>query len=134
MKPAKLPGMHPLHRLLKIGDTAALRAGLEDPLLPMHGVGQLPTGGDGDATRLLAIDVLASFRGQDGGRCVPAVAGRDQHGIDILAVEQVTEVAVKNAVLIPVVIIGLAWTIRLRKPAKEFAERVDRFLESESDE
>ena len=102
---AELPAVDQFHGLLEIGDAAALGAGLEDPLRAVDGVGQLLAGGDGDAARLLAIDVLAGFGGQDRGRRVPAVAGGDQHGVDVLAVEQFAEVAVKLAVLVAVVLV-----------------------------
>mgnify|MGYP000891881911 CR=1 FL=1 len=61
--------------------------------------------GDGDAARLFAVDILASLRRLDGGRRMPAVAGRDQHGVDIFAIEQLAEIAIQLAVAVAVMLI-----------------------------
>ena len=55
---------------------------------------------------LLAIHVLAGAGGVHSGRRMPVRPGRDQHGIDILAVEQLAEVAILCAVVVAVMLVG----------------------------
>ncbi len=107
---AELAALGQVDRLLEIGDAAALRAGLEDAPGGLDGVGQLLTIGDRQAAGLLAVDVLAGLRGQDRCRRVPAVAGGDQHRVDVLAREQFAEIAIEHAILVAVMLIdqGLA--------------------------
>ena len=91
--------------LLKIGDAAALRSGLKDPSGPLHRIGQLLAIRDRQAAGLFAVNVLAGLGRHH--RCggMPAIAGRDQHGVDVLAVEQLAEVAIEFAVLVSIVFV-----------------------------
>ena len=60
-----------------------LGAGLEDPLGLTDRVVQGLARPDGQAARLLAVDVLAGLGRQDRRRRVPAVAGGDHHRVDV---------------------------------------------------
>src|SRR5262245_58395438 len=95
--------MGQLHGLLKIGNAATLRASLEDAFFLLYRFGQLLAGGNGDTARLFAVHVFAGFRRQNRGRRVPAVAGSNNYGIDIFAIEQFAEIAEENAVVVFVV-------------------------------
>ena len=78
----------------EVGHAAPLRAGLIDAAVAPHGVGQGLALGDGHRAGLFAVDVLARLGRVDRGHRVPAVAGGDQHGVDVLAGEHLAEVAV----------------------------------------
>ena len=67
--------------------------------------GEPLTGIDGDTARLLAVDILTRFGSGDRRGCVPAIAGRDQNGIDVVSPEQFAEVAVQLAVFVSVMTI-----------------------------
>ena len=83
-----------LHGRLEVGHAPALGAGLEDPAGLADRVVELLAEVDGQAAGLLAVDVLAGLGRQHRRRRVPAVAGGDQHGVDVGPVEQLAEVAV----------------------------------------
>jgi hypothetical protein len=97
---AELAAVRQPHGGLEVGHTAALRAGLEDPFRLANRLVQGLAPGDGEAAGLLAVDVLARSRRQDRGRGVPAVAGGDEHGVDVAPGQQLVEVAVGRAVLV----------------------------------
>ncbi len=88
---------------LEVRHAAPLGAGLEDAAGALHGVGQAPAGGDGQAARLFTVDVLAGLRREDRRRGVPAVAGRDEDGVDVLAREHIAQVAEEGAIRVAVV-------------------------------
>ena len=102
---AELSAVCQLHGLLEIGDAAPLGPGLEHAPGALDRLGQLLAQGDGYPARLLTVDVLARLRRQHRRRGVPAVAGRDQDGVDVLAVEQLPEVAEHDAVLVSIVLV-----------------------------
>ena len=57
----------------------------------------------GEAGRFFAIHILARPHGQDRGRGVPAVAGGNQHGIDVGPFgQQLAHVPVRRAILVAV--------------------------------
>ena len=87
---------------LEVGDAAPLRAGLEDAAVAPDRVVQGLAQPDRQAAGLLAVDVLAGLGRQDRGRGVPAVAGGDQHGVDVRPGQQLADVAVHRAVLVAV--------------------------------
>ena len=57
---------------------------------------------DGERDRFFAVDVFAGLHGVDRETRMPAVAGRDIEGVDVLACEKITEVAVGRAVCVAV--------------------------------
>ena len=86
---------------------AALRAGLIDGAEPAAGFHQLATFLNGEADGFLAIDVLAGVRGEHGGRGVPAVAGGDEHRVNVLSREQIAKVRESDAIRVAVVCVHL---------------------------
>jgi hypothetical protein len=105
MNLAKLSGLGKRNRLLEIWYATSLGSCLEDPTRSLHRLSQLLTQTDGNTARLLAIDIFTGFRSHDRSRCMPAVTGRDQYGIDILSRQQFTHVSKQFAVLIAIVFI-----------------------------
>ena len=105
MELAQLAAVGQLHGLLEIGHAAALRAGLEDAAGSLDRVVQSLAQVDGQAARLLAVDVLAGLRGQHRRGRMPTIARGDQHRVDVLAGEQFAEVAIELAVLVAVVFV-----------------------------
>lgn len=105
MEFAEFSSVREFDGLLKIRDTAALCAGLEHAFLAVHGGGKFLASGDGDATRFLAVNIFACLSRQDGCRRVPAISGRDQHGIDIFTVEQLAEIAQHDAVAVAIMLV-----------------------------
>ena len=87
---------------LDVRQVAPLRAGLEDLARAAEGLGQDQALGDVLRAGLLAIDVLAGVGRQHRGRGVPVRAGGDQHGVDVVAGQQLAEVAVGGAVRVAV--------------------------------
>ena len=73
---------------LEVGHAPPLRAGLKDAAGLLHHVVQGLAERDGQAARLLAVDVFAGLGREDRRRRMPAVAGGDQHGVDIAPREQ----------------------------------------------
>ena len=53
---------------------------------------------------LLAVHVLARLGSQDRGQTMPVRSGGDQHGVDVVAGEQVAEIAIRGAVGIAVLV------------------------------
>ena len=97
--------MGQLDGLLKVRHAAALRAGLKHAAGSLDRVGQLLAERDRQPAWLLAVDVFAGLRGGHRGGGVPAVAGGDDHGVDVLAGQQFAEVAEQPAILVAVVLI-----------------------------
>ena len=93
----------------KIGQAAALRAGLEHAAGAAEDVPQRQALGDVLRARLFAVYVFAGSGRHRGRRCVPVRPGRDQHGVDVVAGEQLAHIDVRGTVLvaIPVVHHGL---------------------------
>ncbi len=56
---------------------------------------------------LLAINILAGLSRQSGGGGVPVWTGGDQHGVNIIAGQQVAQIAVRGAILVAVLLVGL---------------------------
>ena len=101
---AELPAVGQFDGRLEVGDAAPLRAGLEHAAGALHRVGQVLAVGDGQAAGLLAVDVLAGLGRQ---RSTPARAsgrrwrsGRRRYP----SREQLAEVAVEHAIVVPVML------------------------------
>ena len=103
---AELAGASQLAGEGEVRQVAPLRAGLETRARAAHGFGQDQALRDVLRAGLLAIHVLAGLGGIHGGRRMPVGPGGDQHGIDIVAVEQFAKVAIHVAVLIAVLLVG----------------------------
>jgi hypothetical protein len=91
-----------LHRHHEIARVAALRPCLVNAPVAPERFRQRLAFGDRHGARLFAIDILALLRGMDGKQRVPAVAGRDQHGVNVGPGEQLHVVRVHDAVAIAV--------------------------------
>ena len=91
---------------LEVADAPPLGAGLEDAAVAVHRVGQGLAVADGDAAGLLAVDILARLRSQDRCQSMPVIARGDQHGVNVLAGEQLEHITVHTAVLVAVFGIG----------------------------
>jgi hypothetical protein len=98
----ELATVSPFDCLLKVCNASSLGARLEDSFVTVHRIGELLASPDGDAAWLLAVDIFASFGGEDGGSRVPAIARGDKYGIDIFAREQLAQIAIEDTVLIAV--------------------------------
>ena len=85
---------------------APLGARLEDGAAAPHRVAVDERLGDVLRAGLLAVDVLPRLGGEHRQESVPVGAGRDQHRVDVLAVEHLAEVAVHRAVLRAVLRVG----------------------------
>ena len=79
---------------------ALLRAGLHDALVLACGGDHRAAFGDGVRQRLFAVDVLARLARAHGLQGVPMVGRADDHGVDVLAFEQLAEVAVDVALAV----------------------------------
>ena len=62
---------------------------------------------NGEADRFLAVNVLARLGREHGSGGMPAVAGGNEHRVDILSREQIAEIREIDAILIAVVLIDL---------------------------
>ena len=91
----------------EIPDVPALRPALKNRPVEFHRFGQFFAQVDRNGARLFAVNVLSGPGRPDRGVGVPAVAGRDQHGIHVLAVEQVAEIPVHRDVVRPLGFLGL---------------------------
>src|SRR5207244_1295923 len=76
----------------EIASRALLAARLYDPFVAPGRLHHGPALGDGEAERLLAVDVLARLAGVDGDQGVPVIRRGDDHRIDVLEVEQLAVV------------------------------------------
>ena len=90
----------------EIIDIATLGAGLENPSVAIHRIGQFLALADGHAAGFLAVDVLARLGGEDDAQRVPAIAGGNEHGVDIVAAEDVVHFPGFGAVRVAVVPVG----------------------------
>ena len=90
----------------EIIDIATLGAGLENPSEAIHRIGQFLALADGHAAGFLAVDVLARLGGEDDAQRVPAIAGGNEHGVDIVAAEDVVHFPGFGAVRVAVVPVG----------------------------
>ncbi len=99
---AEFSALGKLNRKLDVRQVAALCAGLEDLTGAAKGLRQDQALGDVLGTRLFAVDVLAGVGRQHRGRGVPVRTRGDQHGVDILAGQELTEVAVSGTLRVAV--------------------------------
>ena len=65
----------------------------------VHRLDELAALGDRVGHRLFEVDVLARVRGGDGVGGVPEVGGDDQDAVDVLAGQELAEIAVSLTVL-----------------------------------
>src|ERR1700691_456307 len=86
--------------MAKPGVGPLLAAGLKDTLVPADRVAHRAAFGDSQRERLLAVDVLAGARRLDHRNRVPVIGYGDQHGVDVFARQQLTEVFVGRATLV----------------------------------
>jgi hypothetical protein len=70
------------------GAADPLAAHLEDPFVPVGGGDDFDPFVDGEGHRLLDVDVLAGREGVERHLPVPVVRRGDEHGVDVLVVEQ----------------------------------------------
>ena len=104
LKFAELAVVGPVAVAARKSDNAApLRAGLKDAAGLSDHVVQLLAEPDRETARLFTVDILARSGGVNGQRRVPAVAGGDEHRIDVAL--QFVEVAIELAVLVAVVLV-----------------------------
>ncbi len=103
---AQLSAARQFHRLLEVRDAATLRSCLENALLAVNGSGELLAGVNRDGARLFAVDILARPCSPNGSRRVPAVPCRDEHRINVLAVEQLAEITIEDAVRIALMFVN----------------------------
>ena len=99
---AELARLGHLDRQHEVADAATLGTRLIDPAVQVDHVGQGPALLDRHRAGLLAVDVLARPSGHDRSHRVPAVAGGDQHGVDVVAAEHIEHVAVRDAIAVAV--------------------------------
>ena len=72
---------------------APLRTRLIDAAEAQERVGERSAFGDGHRAGLLAVDVFARLGGRDRKESVPAIAGRDEQGVNVLARPQLILIA-----------------------------------------
>jgi hypothetical protein len=85
---AEFAGMKVLDRGGQARLGAVVRADLDDAVILRGGLDHLAALPHGAAHRLLDVDILPGLAGPDGEERVPVVAGRDQHGVDVRARDQ----------------------------------------------
>jgi hypothetical protein len=98
-------GLEQILAELEVGAIAALAAGLVDAVVAAEGIGQRPALLDGHGAGLLAVHILAVLCSKDGERSVPAVAGGNQHGIDVRTGEQRVVIVVHLAVVVTILLV-----------------------------
>ena len=91
---------HDLGSDAEIVFTALPGAGLPDALILLHGSHDGLLLGNGSGERLFTVDVLAVFRGFDGGERVPVVRDGDHDSVDVLARHDLAVVVIAFAVLV----------------------------------
>jgi hypothetical protein len=89
-----------------VRQVATLSSSLENASRTMNRLLQNDALSDILCTRLFAVHVLASLGGIDGGCAVPVWSRGNQDRIDVLAIEQISKVAVGFALVVLVVLIG----------------------------
>ena len=92
---ADQPGVDHLECLAVLGRVALLQPGLEHAIVPPHGVDHRAGLPDRQRDRLFTVHVLACLGRADGDRRVPPFAGDDDHGVDVVAGQQLAEVVVR---------------------------------------
>jgi hypothetical protein len=102
---AKFSGMGQVCRQLKILNAAALRAGLIHSAISGDTVGKHPTLFDGHTAWFLTVDIFTRFGGQDRSKRMPAIAGRDENGVDVVTFQDVVHISIDNTIVIPVVLV-----------------------------
>ena len=87
-----------------------MRPRLKDPARLANGCGEPLDVFDRETARLFAVDVFARLGGEDRRRGVPAITRGNNHGINVGAVQQLSQVAVEHAVGVPLQLVdqGLA--------------------------
>ena len=88
---------------LEVFNIPTLGASLEDPAVTSHCVGQLLTFLHRHAAGFLTVDILTRSSSEDGAKCVPPIAGRNQNSIYIVTVENLEHVTALDTILIAVV-------------------------------
>ena len=106
MKLAELTRLREPGGVNEVRDVPPLRARLEDAAGSFDHVGQLSGKLDRDRAWFLAVDVFARLGGVDRSDGVPAVACSDEHGVDIITLEQLAEIAKRVAPVVAVLLIG----------------------------
>ena len=91
-EPADAAVADQLARVAARAARAPLAAALEDAAVAVHGADHRLAVGDRERERLLAVDVLARFRGGDDDARVPVVRRRHGNRVNVLAGEQLAEV------------------------------------------
>ena len=84
---------------------ALLGAELKDALVAMDFFPQRPVFGQVRAHRLFQVNVLPGADGCQRGQDVPMIGRGDEAGIDVLAGDQLAEVAISSAVLVLVMLV-----------------------------
>ena len=92
---AKVAVCDQLPRFLEVMPAALLEADLHDAVVPPGRVDHPQRRLDPVRDGLLDVHVLAGRAGIDGHRAVPVVRRRDEHGVDVLAVEDPPVVLVR---------------------------------------
>ena len=103
---AQFAALRQLHRRGKVADAAPLRADLKDAPITLHRVVHGLNFRNAGADRLFGVHVFAGARRHNRTQAMPAVAGRNQHGIDVGARQQFAQIAVGATIFVTVVLIG----------------------------
>ncbi len=103
---AELAGGGEMGGEFEIADGSSLGAGLEDSAVAVDCVCEVLAVADRYAARFFAVDVFACFCGDDGGECVPVVAGCYEDGVDVVSGEDFVHVAVHDAIFVAVFLVG----------------------------
>ncbi len=96
---AQPPVAHEFAGLAKFTGRTLHAARLEHPVVAAHGVHHRARLGDRQRQRLLAIDVLLRVGRGDHVQRVPVIRRGDDHGVNVLAREQIAEILVLRASL-----------------------------------
>ena len=94
---ADAPGLDRFVCLPVAVTAGAVGADLQDLLVTPHGIAQLQGLLDRVRHRLLDVNMLAGCHGVDRNLSVPVVGGGDEHGVDVIAFEQLAVVHVAVA-------------------------------------
>ena len=97
--------MRQARRKLEVLDAATLRARLVDSAVSGDSIGEHPALFDRHTAWLFAVDILPRFRGNERGKGMPAVAGGDKNGVDVVSPENGLHVPVEHAIGVPVVFV-----------------------------
>ena len=89
------------------GHRALLRADLQHAVVAAHGVDQRPALAHVERERLFGVDVLARLAGVNAGQHALKLAGGHDHGVDILAVEQLAIVLIDGPIALRLGLEGL---------------------------